>query len=72
MAVNETRSLNGDLREGITDGVVKKIAPDRGGSLSNEEDAALVRASVHQDLYDPVEMANPVHDVAASRLHYRR
>lgn len=31
MAVNETRSLNGDLAEGLTDGVVKKLTPDRGG-----------------------------------------
>lgn len=31
MAVNETRSMNGDLREGLTDGVVKKLTPDRGG-----------------------------------------
>jgi hypothetical protein len=31
MAVNESRSLNGDLREGLTDGVVKKATPDRGG-----------------------------------------
>ena len=31
MAVNETRSMNADLREGLTDGVVKKSTPDRGG-----------------------------------------
>jgi hypothetical protein len=31
MAVNETRSLNRELAEGITDGVVKKLTPDRGG-----------------------------------------
>lgn len=31
MAVNETRSMNADLREGLTDGSVKKDAPDRGG-----------------------------------------
>lgn len=33
MAVNETRSLNGDLAEGISDGVVRKACPDRGGVL---------------------------------------
>ena len=31
MAVNESRSLNHDLWEGITDGAVKKDAPSRGG-----------------------------------------
>jgi hypothetical protein len=31
MAVNETRSMNGDLREGISDGIVQKLTPDRGG-----------------------------------------
>lgn len=31
MAVNESRSMNADLREGLTDGVVKKLTPDRGG-----------------------------------------
>lgn len=40
MAVNETRSLNGDLREGITDGVVKKLTPDRGGVTDSTSVAA--------------------------------
>ena len=31
MAVNESRSMNADLRAGLTDGVVKKRTPDRGG-----------------------------------------
>ena len=35
MAVNETRSMNADLREGLTDGVVKKLEPDRGGARTN-------------------------------------
>lgn len=29
--VNEERSLNHDMMEGISDGTVKKLAPDRGG-----------------------------------------
>ena len=31
MAVNESRSLNTDLKEGLTDGLVIKRTPDRGG-----------------------------------------
>jgi len=31
MAVNESRSLNADLQEGLTDGIVIKRTPDRGG-----------------------------------------
>lgn len=32
MAVNESRSLNLDLIEGLTDGMVIKSTPNRGGS----------------------------------------
>jgi hypothetical protein len=32
MAVNESRSLNVDLKEGLTDGIVIKRTPDRGGA----------------------------------------
>ena len=31
MSVNETRNLNAALREGLSDGSVKRDAPDRGG-----------------------------------------
>lgn len=31
MAVNESRNMNDNLAAGLTDGVVKKIAPDWGG-----------------------------------------
>ncbi len=37
MAVNESRSMNADLREGLTDGVVKKVAPNRGGVVEVDE-----------------------------------
>ncbi len=33
MAVNESRSMNADLRLGITDGMVKSTDPNRGGPL---------------------------------------
>ena len=33
MAVNNSRSMNADLQEGMTDGMVKKATPDRGGAV---------------------------------------
>lgn len=33
MAANYTRSMNGDLAEGMTDGKYKKITQDRGGDV---------------------------------------
>jgi hypothetical protein len=35
MAVNETRSLNGDLQQGMNDGVLKSLTPDRGGEVED-------------------------------------
>lgn len=32
MAVNNSRSMNADLQEGLLDGRVKTLTPDRGGS----------------------------------------
>lgn len=33
MAVNDTRSMNQDLRLGATDGKFKSLTPDRGGDV---------------------------------------
>lgn len=33
MAVNESRSMNNDLRRGATDGKFKNLTPDRGGDV---------------------------------------
>lgn len=38
MAVNTSRSLNGDLAMGIADGSVKRLTPDRGGDISSDDD----------------------------------
>jgi hypothetical protein len=54
MAVNESRSLNGDLREGISDGVVKKATPDRGGDQFDARSAQAVKSALSKDLYDPM------------------
>jgi hypothetical protein len=36
MAVNETRNMGAELRTGISDGTVKKTAPNRGGPGADE------------------------------------
>jgi len=36
MAVNESRSLNEELGEGLTDGLVRKLNPDRSGTREDE------------------------------------
>ena len=41
MAVNESGYMNGNLRSGITDGAVKKIAPDRGGEVEYDAHDAI-------------------------------
>ena len=50
MAVNESRSMNADLREGLTDGTVKKLAPNRGGVIEPSDGKA--RSVLHSELYD--------------------
>lgn len=35
MAINMSRSLNGDLHEGMTDGRYRKVAPNRGGEVED-------------------------------------
>ena len=52
MAVNEERQMTGDFKEGITDGWVKKIAPNRGGKQNDFSEAAAVMSNLHHDLYD--------------------
>lgn len=68
MAVNESRSMNADLREGITDGMVKKPNPDRGGFPNDNADAGSVRATLSEELYDTVPGANPMQGYHAARL----
>ena len=53
MAVNTSRSMNGDRMLGEQDGMMKSIAPDRGGDL--EESHALDRAKMLQTQYNIVD-----------------
>lgn len=50
MAVNESRSMNNDLRLGANDGKFKNLTPDRGGVVETEH--AIERASVLQPQYN--------------------
>lgn len=67
MAVNESRSMNADLAEGISDGIVKKLAPNRGGYLIDTMLAQNVYNSLHTELYDPAFSGGRASD-AARRL----
>ena len=55
MAVNESRSMNADLNEGLVDGVVKHLTPDRGGVVEYHE--SQVKANLHDWWYDAVQSA---------------
>lgn len=66
MAVNETRNLSAELRNGITDGSVKKQAPDRGGSVEGDHTNDVLQTQYGVLTYGSLEqvelMANRVHD----------
>jgi len=53
MAVNETRSMNQDLRRGATDGKFKNLTPDRGGEV--DPTASAVRSEELQIQYNVQE-----------------
>lgn len=67
MAVNESRSMNNDLRLGVTDGRFKNLTPDRGGDV--EEDKVTVRAQVLQPQYGILEKT-PLANMHEATLHY--
>lgn len=49
--VNETRNLHGELLEGLTDGLVVKLLPNRGGSVTADRQSA--EAAVFAERYVP-------------------
>ena len=53
MAVNESRSMNNDLRRGATDGKFKTLSPDRGGMV--DPTAVTVREKELQIQYNVTE-----------------
>jgi hypothetical protein len=49
MAVNDTRSMNQDLRLGLADGKFKNLTPDRGGDVDPTH--ATARMTVTKSLF---------------------
>ena len=66
MAVNESRNLSVELRNGITDGSVKKQAPDRGGEVEGDHTNQVLQqqygALTYGSQYEVDQMANRLHD----------
>ena len=54
MAVNNSRTLNGDLAEGMSDGKYKKVVTDRGGVV---DAATYLDRSQLDDLYHGIHEA---------------
>lgn len=75
MAVNETRNLSRDLREGLTDGSVKKMSPDRGGNVENVNRGEHVGLDGRTYCYETLQeqygafTSHPVMEDMADRLH---
>jgi hypothetical protein len=69
MAVNETRSMNADLREGLTDGRIKKVAPNRGGFPNDAHLAGAELGRLGFDLYDPSFYGNTSPSQRQTELH---
>ena len=66
MAVNESRNLTVELRNGITDGSVKRLAPDRGGVVEGDHTNQVLQeqygALTWDSAYEVDMMANRLHD----------
>ena len=54
MAVNDSRSMNRDLRLGATDGKFKSLTPDRGGEVDPTSSTA--RMTVTKSLFPTGEV----------------
>lgn len=52
MAVNESRNMTEELKEGVTDGWIKKVAPNRGGDRKDFSESAEMMSNLSHDLYD--------------------
>jgi hypothetical protein len=68
MAVNDARSMNRDLRLGLSDGKFKSLTPDRGGDVDPTH--ATARMQVLQSQYPTGELYSIVerHPLADSGL----
>lgn len=59
--INQSRSMNKDLQQGITDGLLKSLTPDRGGEV--EIEAPYSRYEMLQPQYDIADMKKGLHPV---------
>lgn len=66
MAVNDSRSMNRDLRLGATDGKFKSLTPDRGGDVDPTD--ATIRAMELQVQYN-IEKRSPLADAPQAHIH---
>ena len=66
MAVNESRSMNNDLRLGAKDGKFKSLTPDRGGNVDPTDPS--VRQMELQAQYGLVERT-PLANAPEAHLH---
>lgn len=66
MAVNESRSMNRDLRLGATDGKFKNLTPDRGGDVDPTDASA--RAMALQVQYN-IEPRADIADAPQAHIH---
>lgn len=58
MAVNDSRSMNADLKQGIKDGSFKSLTPFRGGVVETSD--SLIRADDLQQQYSMATKDHPV------------
>lgn len=68
MAVNDSRSMNGDLALGIADGTTKHSTPDRGGVVSSTGDSVAARGML-AGIYDAMESKSTASAVARRITH---
>jgi hypothetical protein len=65
MAVNESRSMNRDLRLGANDGKFKSLTPDRGGDVDPTD--ATIRSAELQVQYN-MQKRHPLADAPQAHI----
>ena len=69
MAVNTSRSMNGDRKLGEEDGMIKSLTPDRGGVLE-EINGLVARAKLLQTQYNVVDIERGVNVSSSNDYEY--
>lgn len=60
MAINQSRSMNSDLRKGATEGKYKDLRPNTGGERVNDAANLSERAALHPDYGYGLRVEAPV------------